>query len=443
MEDDWPSNRPESGDVRSEVITNSTSTTSSFAAATSATPTTETSGASNSSDSSIFKTQKPNGAFRDEIVVEVNLIDGEEYRGTVTTREAINTIFVNILGFSKEALGSITIGYSRGRIITYKLINQFDIDQLKSIENFEFKRESRTRGGETKTSTLTCRIRGIRKSRINDQATDSSYVDEGFRWVKIEGCEYRVEKREILNWLEKLGKVESDITEDKIKYDSDDSEDSNGHTIGNGIYSVKMKLTTDLPQFVPMYGKRIRLYHRGITKKCTNCFGPHARKVCSFPKVQWVEYVSDFMLKYPDIPEEFYGKWPTVVAEWRKAKATPNLSIEETGKLNLGPSTTAKSSTTTEKSKGISATGSDPVENKTNWDTIIPASDEAPPMGSTEQETEEEMINVVRRLRKQGLKPSEIEDLVMFEQRRDQTKIKSKGTHGRGRGRKASLNNAE
>ena len=121
-----------------------------------------------------------------------------------------------------------------------------------------------------------------------------------------------------------LGEVLLEITEDRVKLDSDsEGEDpTTGYTIVNGIYSVKMKLTTDLPQFVPICGKIICLYYRGITKMCTNCLGAHARKVCSSPKVQWISYVSNFMSSHDHIPMEYYGRWANIVNDFNKAKST-------------------------------------------------------------------------------------------------------------------------
>jgi hypothetical protein len=258
------------------------------------------------SDTSIFKTQTPEGSFRDEIVVEVNTLNGEDFRGTVTTKEAIRTIFVERLGFEREALGSFSIGYSKGRIVTFKLINQFDIDTLASVERFEFKRLSKNRSGEPITATLGCRIRGIRRPRA-PSSIPAQYYDEGYRWVKIEEAEYRLEKTQIADWLAFWGKLDSDITEDKIEEDSEDSK--GGHAIGNGTYSVKMKLDSDIPQFLPMFGKHIRIYYQSIVKKCSNCFGPHARKACNQERVTWIQYVSDLMTAHPEIPEDFYGKW--------------------------------------------------------------------------------------------------------------------------------------
>jgi hypothetical protein len=132
------------------------------------------------------------------------------------------------LGFDRESLGSITIGYSKGRIITYKLIDQFDIDTLASLELFEFKRQSKARNGETITSVLSCKIRGIRRPRGTPSNDPPTYMDEGFRWIKIEGAEYRLDKAQISGWLEFWGMLASEITEDRNEEDDDDSE--GGHS---------------------------------------------------------------------------------------------------------------------------------------------------------------------------------------------------------------------
>jgi hypothetical protein len=80
-----------------------------------------------------------------------------------------------------------------------------------------------------------------------------------------------------------------------------------------------MKLDSDMPQFFSMFGKRFRLYYRGIVKRCTNCFGPHTRKSCNREKVSWLDYVNDLMIARPDVPEDSYGKWSNLVKESRGA----------------------------------------------------------------------------------------------------------------------------
>jgi len=105
--------------------------------------------------------------------------------------------------------------------------------------------------------------------------------------------------------------VKSEISEDTHEGSDDSGDDL--PPVGNGIYSVQMKLTRDMPQLIPMHGKRIRLYYRGIIKRCTNCFGTHQRKNCKEEKVPWIKYVEHFISKYPEIPKESYGRWANMI----------------------------------------------------------------------------------------------------------------------------------
>ena len=273
---------------------------------------------------SIFTTPKPDGAFRDEIVVEIQMIDDEVFRGKITLKEARIKIFEEILGFKREDLNGMIIGYSGGPIVTYKLFSQFNIDTLKSIEYFELERTVRSRDID-RISKLKCRIRNIRTER---RAGDDNYKDEGVRWVKVEGCEWRVDKEKIVEWLSYFGEIRSELTEDTLD-ESDDSADDLP-PIGNGVYSVKMKLEKDLPQFMPLQSKRVRLYHRGIVKRCTNCFGPHQRRMCQNEKVSWFDYVQWFLKEYPEIPITLYGKWGNMTEghvtkpKQRRQEATKN-----------------------------------------------------------------------------------------------------------------------
>jgi hypothetical protein len=199
---------------------------------------------------SVFTTSKPEGAFRDEIIVELQTIDDQVFRGSITLKEARQKIFQEILGFRREDLSGLIMNYSGGQIVTYKLHSQFNIDQLASVQFFNLERKMMV-GGEEKISILKCKIRGIRtEPRVHGE----TYEDSGLRYVKVEGCEYRVEKEQIISWLSNFGEIKSELTEDVHK-ESDDSE--NDMLLGNGIYSVRMKIEKDLPQFMPMHGKRV------------------------------------------------------------------------------------------------------------------------------------------------------------------------------------------
>jgi hypothetical protein len=91
------------------------------------------------------------------------------------------------------------------------------------------------------------RLHSIAKSEAFAQpktTTLKNYRDKGFRWVKVEGCEYRLEKKQIIDWLSHFGDVKSEISEDTHE-GSDDSCD-NLLPVGNGIYSVLLKLERDM-----------------------------------------------------------------------------------------------------------------------------------------------------------------------------------------------------
>jgi hypothetical protein len=107
-----------------------------------------------------------------------------------------------------------------------------------------------------------------------------------------------------LDWLSYFGEVKTNLFKDTHEESDDSSDDL--PPVRNGIYSVKMKLTKDMPQLIPMHGKRVRLYYRDITKRCTNT---HQRKQCKNEKVTWFNYVKQFAQIYPDIPKIMYGKW--------------------------------------------------------------------------------------------------------------------------------------
>jgi hypothetical protein len=231
----------------------------------------------------IFTTKKPDGAFRDEIVIEIKTLDDKPFKGAITPKEARRTIFEEILGFKQEDLNGFYFAYSGCPIVTFKLKEQFNIDSQESFQEFELKRKYEVHNVK-KMAILKCKIRGIHSSQ-NNQA--DNYQDEGFRWVKVEGCEYRLEEKQIFDWLSHFGEVKSEILEDTYE-DSDDSSDDLP-PVGNGIYSVQMKLKQDMPQLVPIHGKRVRLYYRGIVKRCTNCFGIHQRKNCTEEKVPWIK----------------------------------------------------------------------------------------------------------------------------------------------------------
>ena len=86
----------------------------------------------------VFKTPQPDGPFKDEIVIEVQQMNSQDFYGTITPTEARISIFEGVLGLAQDDLAGVTVGFNRGRTITYELKQQRDIDQLYRFEFFEF-----------------------------------------------------------------------------------------------------------------------------------------------------------------------------------------------------------------------------------------------------------------------------------------------------------------
>ena len=250
-----------------------------------------------------FRTPDPEGPMRDELVIEVQSVNGRPFKGSLIFTEA-KEIFTTFLGLDIAQLHGIRFAFSTYPVVKYKLKQQINVDDLHYREYFTYERHYKVKG-EDRADTLNCKIRGIRAPTDEQQPTDS---DPSVRWVKVEWVDYGIEETQILDWLNFFGEQAGELTED-IHPNSD----SDADPIGAGSYSIKMRLNKDIPQLLPMWGKRVRVYHKGIQKLCSNCFGPHPRRVCRSEKVAWTRYVLDFMEKNRDIPSDLYGRWWDVI----------------------------------------------------------------------------------------------------------------------------------
>ena len=208
----------------------------------------------------VFKTCAPEGPFRDEIVVEDLSMNGVNYLGTITPSEARRTIFEEALGMDQVNLARINIVFNRGHIVTFKLKLQIDIDELWAREFFEFERKM-----GLDVVIMECRVRGVRNPAHRRAATSRAATtsvhhpparDDGTRMVKIIGCKYKLSESKILGWLSCFGEVLTEITEERFGGDDPDL-DPSLPSIGNGTYTVKMRLVKDMPNWMPMFGRKV------------------------------------------------------------------------------------------------------------------------------------------------------------------------------------------
>ena len=128
------------------------------------------------------------------------------------------------------------------------------------------------------------------------------------RWIKLENCQWAFGEEKVLAWLSEFGKTLTPLEEETYSFGSDDP-DNCQILVGTGNLSAKMTIEKEIPQFLPMMGRKVRVYYRGITKLCINCYKPgHIKKNCQNKTVGWIDYVEQFKEEH-NFPEELYGNW--------------------------------------------------------------------------------------------------------------------------------------
>jgi hypothetical protein len=220
-------------------------------------------------------------------------IDGQKFMGSLTRKEMSNSIYTRALGLRPENLHGFVPGYRGHPTIKYRLKEKINIDlDLIGKSTFTFERAEKV-GSETIVHTLKCEIAGIRElADVSEGAREAR--KSRYTWIKVEGAEYELPKDEIVAWLEKFGNAVTELTEDKER----DSSDSDDTEYFNGVYSIKMDLKIKPPQFLPIGGKKIKIYYKGIEKRCVKCFGTgHLKKDCTSARKDWMEYVSNLMVE--------------------------------------------------------------------------------------------------------------------------------------------------
>ena len=293
----------------------------------------------------IFRTPDPEGPMRDDIVVEIQTVNDRPFKGSLTFTEAKDGVFSTCMGLDIQLLHGIRFAFSTYPVVKFKLKEQIDVDRnLQHMEYFNFERRYTVKGVE-RSDILGCKIKGLRtgSGNINSDSGEPD-PDPNIRWVKIEWVDYAIEENQILDWLNHFGEQAGQLSED-IHPNSD----SDAAPIGNGTFSIKMRLRTSIPQLLPMWGKRVRIYHRGVEKLCSNCFGTHPRRNCRSEKVAWTRYVLNFMEKHPDIPSEHYGRWWKVINDEFGEIIPEGGNIEQTNEVpsTLEPPSANSESTST------------------------------------------------------------------------------------------------
>jgi hypothetical protein len=74
-------------------------------------------------------------------------------------------------------------------------------------------------------------------------------------------------------------------------------------------YELELVLEKNIPEWLPMFGKRVRVFHHGMHTQCNGCFElGHRRWECKNKKINWREYI-EVMRKTNQFEDRLFGTW--------------------------------------------------------------------------------------------------------------------------------------
>lgn len=114
----------------------------------------------------------------------------------------------------------------------------------------------------------------------------------------------------ITAWLSHFG-----VTVGRHYFDKD----SEGNPTGN--YHIKLVLAHHIPEFLPIYGIKARVYYPGMLKQCRKCYRVgHLQKACEKERIQWIDFV-ERLVQTNLYPKKLFGSWIEILVD--KYSATP------------------------------------------------------------------------------------------------------------------------
>ncbi len=134
---------------------------------------------------------------------------------------------------------------------------------------------------------------------------------------------------QISAWLEHYGKIEGEFIYvfDKLGYATDSLE-------------VEVKLKKHIPEYLPMYGRKVRIFYLGMKRQCNNCLEiGHWKTECENESKDWFSFIEELMesgtalshlvftpldlylfplFSIGDFELELFGEYPDVIKRKRK-----------------------------------------------------------------------------------------------------------------------------
>ena len=112
----------------------------------------------------------------------------------------------------------------------------------------------------------------------------------GQKEIRLEGCNYEVDEKEILEWIQMYGVIQGDVEEEAIILNEGSDEEV---TMGTGVYLVQARLDRLIPNVLPIQQKKVKVWYQGVKRQCNCCYGYHKKETVCLEK-SFDEYTREF-----------------------------------------------------------------------------------------------------------------------------------------------------
>jgi hypothetical protein len=122
-----------------------------------------------------------------------------------------------------------------------------------------------------------------------------------------------ISPQNILKWLGHFGEVVGNYFYAK---------DAEG--VSTGAFHTKLVLEHHIPEHLPMFGQKIRVYYAGMQRQCSNCYRVgHFKRECNKRKTDWLGYI-ERLLDTGIYDESLFGNWIEVINDKAKQQSRRN-----------------------------------------------------------------------------------------------------------------------
>lgn len=226
--------------------------------------------------------------------VEIHRLNEKPFSGRLSREDLAEVWSEGLMCSTSNLFGFASILIpNRALRVNYKLKEPIQLSDFRNRPDFVWEKSS-----AGKTDFFEGRILGynlLEEAKIGDPVT-----------VCVCRTGHELSDSQIKRWLDHYGQVQGEFQYqvDKRGFAIDDLE-------------VEVVLRSHIPEFLPMFGKKIRIYYVGMKKQCNNCLQlGHLKKECENSKIDWFQFIESLMSG--DFKPDLFGAWPEIIKNVRQ-----------------------------------------------------------------------------------------------------------------------------